>query len=94
MGKVTGFKEFERKDEAYKPVEERVKHYKEFTVPLDDKEITELRYANMLKKSEFFWQVSIEVLVMCWGLALVRLLHFVLAQVSLFFWVLPLQAYL
>ena len=41
MGKVTGFKEFERKDEAYKPVEERVKHYKEFTVPLDDKEITE-----------------------------------------------------
>lgn len=41
MGKVTGFKEFERKDESYKPVEDRVKHYKEFTVPLSDKEITE-----------------------------------------------------
>ena len=33
MGKVTGFKEFEREDERYTPVSERVKHYKEFTVP-------------------------------------------------------------
>jgi glutamate synthase (NADPH/NADH) small chain len=41
MGKVTGFKDFERKDEAYKPVEDRVKHYNEFTVPLKDTEITE-----------------------------------------------------
>ena len=41
MGKVTGFKEFERKDEAYKPVNERVAHYKEFTVPLSDNELTE-----------------------------------------------------
>jgi glutamate synthase (NADPH/NADH) small chain len=40
MGKVTGFKEFERQDETYTPVEERVKHYKEFTVPLNDAEIT------------------------------------------------------
>jgi glutamate synthase (NADPH/NADH) small chain len=40
MGKVTGFKEFERQDEAYTPVEERVKNYKEFTVPLNDAEIT------------------------------------------------------
>ena len=31
MGKVTGFKEFERQDETYTPVENRVKHYKEFT---------------------------------------------------------------
>ena len=39
MGKVTGFKEFERQDEKYTPVEERVHHYKEFTVPLSDTEI-------------------------------------------------------
>mgnify|MGYP000468378020 CR=1 FL=1 len=41
MGKTTGFKEFERKDEQYTAVEKRVKDYKEFTVPLSDKEITE-----------------------------------------------------
>ena len=41
MGKVTGFKEFERKDEEYKSVEERVQHYKEFTVPLEKKDLTE-----------------------------------------------------
>ena len=40
MGKVTGFKEFERQDEGYTPVPERIKHYKEFTVPLKDEEIT------------------------------------------------------
>jgi len=41
MGKVTGFKEFERKDETYKPVKERVTHYSEFTEPLNKAEITE-----------------------------------------------------
>ena len=41
MGKVTGFKEFERKDESYTNVEERVQHYNEFTVPLSEAEITE-----------------------------------------------------
>lgn len=40
MGKVTGFKEFERQDETYISVIDRVKNYKEFTVPLSDKEIT------------------------------------------------------
>lgn len=40
MGKVTGFKEFERKDESYKPVKERVSDYKEFTIPLSEEEIT------------------------------------------------------
>ena len=40
MGKVTGFKEFDRKDETYAPVKERVAHYKEFTVPLNEKEIS------------------------------------------------------
>jgi glutamate synthase (NADPH/NADH) small chain len=36
MGKVTGFMEFERLEEGYKPVPERLKHYKEFVVTLDD----------------------------------------------------------
>jgi glutamate synthase (NADPH/NADH) small chain len=36
MGKVTGFMEYERLEEGYKPVAERLKHYKEFVVTLDD----------------------------------------------------------
>lgn len=36
MGKVTGFMEFERLEEGYKPVGERLKNYKEFVVGLDD----------------------------------------------------------
>jgi glutamate synthase (NADPH/NADH) small chain len=40
MGKTTGFKEFERQDETYTSVKDRVKNYKEFTVPLSEKEIT------------------------------------------------------
>jgi glutamate synthase (NADPH/NADH) small chain len=36
MGKVTGFMEYERLEEGYKPVPERLKHYKEFVVALDD----------------------------------------------------------
>ncbi|WP_372659710.1 glutamate synthase subunit beta [Hydrogenophaga sp.] len=36
MGKITGFMEYERLEEGYKPVPERIKHYKEFVVGLDD----------------------------------------------------------
>jgi len=36
MGKVTGFMEFERLEEGYKPVAERLKHYKEFVIGLDE----------------------------------------------------------
>jgi glutamate synthase (NADPH/NADH) small chain len=36
MGKVTGFMEFERIEEGYKPVSERLKNYKEFVIGLDD----------------------------------------------------------
>ena len=39
MGKITGFMEFDRKDEAYAPVKERIKNYKEFTQPLKENEI-------------------------------------------------------
>ena len=37
MGKVTGFLEYKRVDESYDAVKERVKHYKEFTIPLNQK---------------------------------------------------------
>ena len=36
MGKITGFMEYERIEEGYKPVPERLKHYKEFVIGLDD----------------------------------------------------------
>ena len=36
MGKVTGFLEFERVEEGYAPVAERVRHYKEFVIGLDE----------------------------------------------------------
>ncbi len=38
MGKITGFMEYERLEEGYRPVEERVKHYKEFVVGLTDEQ--------------------------------------------------------
>jgi glutamate synthase (NADPH) small chain len=38
MGKVTGFLEFERVEEGYKPVPERVKHYKEFVIGLTNEQ--------------------------------------------------------
>ncbi len=39
MGKITGFMEFGRQVEGYKPVEKRIKDYKEFTTPLKKKEL-------------------------------------------------------
>jgi len=39
MGKVTGFKEFVRKNPAYEPVEERIRHWHEFSIPLTQEEI-------------------------------------------------------
>jgi len=39
MGKDTGFKEFERRTPAYQPVELRIRHWKEFTVPLSVEEL-------------------------------------------------------
>ena len=37
MGKITGFLEIERVDRDYLPVEERLKNYNEFVIPLGDK---------------------------------------------------------
>jgi glutamate synthase (NADPH/NADH) small chain len=39
MGKDTGFKEFDRKTPAYQPVEERIRHWREFAIPLAQEEI-------------------------------------------------------
>ncbi len=39
MGKPTGFMEFPRQDRAYTPVEERIKHFEEFVIPLSDQEL-------------------------------------------------------
>ena len=36
MGKVTGFMEFERLEEGYAPVPQRIKNYKEFVIGLND----------------------------------------------------------
>lgn len=36
MGKPTGFLEYDRLPEGYQPVEQRIKHYKEFISPLSD----------------------------------------------------------
>ena len=38
MGKITGFMEFDRQERGYRPVEERMQHYKEFVVPLPEKD--------------------------------------------------------
>ena len=38
MGKVTGFLEFERTDRHYEPVEQRVRHWREFVLPLPEAE--------------------------------------------------------
>ena len=38
MGKITGFMEFERIEEGYKPVPERLKHYKEFVIGLSNEQ--------------------------------------------------------
>ena len=41
MGKITGFLEFERSDRDYEPVEERIRHWREFVLPLPDEENTQ-----------------------------------------------------
>ncbi len=39
MGKVTGFKEFDRQERPYRAVGERLKDYREFVIPLDEAEL-------------------------------------------------------
>lgn len=39
MGKITGFLEFERQDRTYAPAADRVRHFKEFVIPLEDRNV-------------------------------------------------------
>jgi len=39
MGKVTGFLEIEREDRDYQPVAERIKHWREFVLPLPEQDL-------------------------------------------------------
>ena len=39
MGKITGFKEFDRQERPYKPVAERVSNFDEFVIPLAETEV-------------------------------------------------------
>ena len=39
MGKITGFKEFKRKDETYVDIKKRVTNYDEFTIPLSKNDL-------------------------------------------------------
>ncbi|NOZ33212.1 MAG: glutamate synthase, partial [Alphaproteobacteria bacterium] len=40
MGKVTGFLELDRQDARYEPASDRIRHYREFTIPLYEAEVT------------------------------------------------------
>ena len=40
MGKITGFLEIDREDKSYKPVKDRIKNFKEFTVKLDNEHLS------------------------------------------------------
>ncbi|MFO1154169.1 MAG: glutamate synthase subunit beta [Rhodospirillales bacterium] len=40
MGKPTGFKEIARRDRPYEPISQRIKHYREFVLPLADAELS------------------------------------------------------
>jgi len=39
MGKPTGFLEYQRLDRGYAPVDDRIKHFREFVIPLPEAEI-------------------------------------------------------
>jgi len=39
MGKVTGFLEIDRQEQKYQPAGDRIRHFKEFTLPMSDPEV-------------------------------------------------------
>ncbi len=39
MGKVTGFLEIDRQEQRYEPASDRIRHYREFTIPLTEPEV-------------------------------------------------------
>ena len=40
MGKVTGFLEIDRQEQKYQPASDRIRHFREFTIPLSDQEVS------------------------------------------------------
>jgi glutamate synthase (NADPH/NADH) small chain len=40
MGKVTGFLEFDRQEQKYQLAGDRIRHFREFTLPLDEKDVS------------------------------------------------------
>ena len=40
MGKVTGFMEIDRQVAKYQPASDRIRHFREFTIPMSDAEVT------------------------------------------------------
>ncbi len=41
MGKVTGFLELDRREPKYQPASDRIRHFREFTIPMADKDVAE-----------------------------------------------------
>ena len=41
MGKVTGFLEIDRRDQKYQPASDRIRHFREFTLPMAEKDVRE-----------------------------------------------------
>ncbi len=41
MGKVTGFLEIDRREAKYQPASDRIRHFREFTLPMDEKDVRE-----------------------------------------------------
>jgi len=39
MGKITGFLEIERQDRTYAPASDRVRHFREFVIPLEERDV-------------------------------------------------------
>ena len=39
MGKITGFLEIERQDRTYSPAADRVRHFREFVIPLEERDV-------------------------------------------------------
>ncbi|MFN3499120.1 MAG: glutamate synthase, partial [Pannonibacter indicus] len=39
MGKVTGFMEIDRQEQKYQPASDRIRHFREFTLPLNQGEV-------------------------------------------------------
>ena len=51
MGKITGFLEIDRQDRTYEPAADRIRHFREFVVPVSEAEIASRRPAAWIAAS-------------------------------------------